>query len=447
MKFLKRERIVLNFGIILFGLLAGATVQASSVQCVMLFQNQITQTRSADNNSSVGKIRSYEASTTLSRQVRDNPPHYWAAVKNQPFQGVLETFKKMIGFAIGDAHAGNFVFMPFQKTMRLFVLDVKDAGQAPLLFDINRLILNSMAILKDSTSSKKNPEKNNSAELPDEKEVGRIILKHYLFGLKAEKDVTDYKLLNSLVKKYTVEDFLNRSADKVEGKTKVTKDGELRFRRHVEGLVRLSEVQHQRAKEAIEQVRRLHPELMIHDVAQMQPDRGGSVEQERIWVLTSKQVQDEKTGQIETQKIILEFKEVAHAAADQFVKPLSEQDRQMYIEQLLWNGQDENYTQVNLQGKAYWLRPRKIEFFSVPYRLKESNLSEFMRITKAIAYQIGALHRKQLNSSLLPQLTDDYVKTLENNPVEVLSALISFNKSYLNKMQEDIAQLQQQRNP
>jgi len=444
---LRSGRLFLNCGLIVAGLLAGSFVRAHSLQCVFLFQDQVTQTRLTDNTNSIGKIRPYEASTTLSRQVRDNPPHYWATVKNQSFEGVLALFKKIIGFAIGDAHAGNFVFMPFQKTMRLFVLDVKDAGQAPLLFDINRLILNSMAILKDSTVSKKNLEKKNSTDLPDEKEVGRIILKHYLFGLKAEKDVTDYKLLNSLVKKYAVEDFLSRSADKVEGKTKVNKEGELRFRRHVEGLVRLSEVQHQRAKEAIQQVRHLYPDLMIHDVAQMQPDRGGSVEQERIWVLASKQVQDEKTGQVEGQKIILEFKEVAHAAADQFVKPLSEHDRQMYIEQLLWDGQDENYTQVSLQGKAYWLRPRKIEFFSVPYRLKESNLSDFMRITKAIAYQIGALHRKQLNSSLLPQLTDDYVRTLENNPVEVLSGLIAFNKSYLNKMQEDIAQLQPRRDP
>lgn len=370
-----------------------STSQAQDM-CGFAFDREIArETKSQD------LVISFEASGNKSQYQRDNTRHYWKYNQEKaPVHPLIQQLLRYTGYIIGDAHMGNFIFSNLQKKMQYFIADIKDAGQAPFILDINRLMLTTDTVLMA------NGEKTSQ-------EVYEKIYDAYVEGLKGiqrplhKKLIEDfsvtYDTYNADVQAYVLGQMKKKKElfKKKEGKVEALSEAEL-------ALVQT---------DIINSVHKAYPDAEVLDTARRPRERGGSKDLLRYWALIK-----EKDGNFN----IVEFKEIGDPATAQYGPQESAQSVYEQIMKIYWPERDSIYQITSLNGQSFWMRPKKVDVISVPYKLKKKKDVKYtLALAMRAANYMGINHGKQL-----ADLT--YTNQLQNNKNEMISALIKFNSDY-----------------
>lgn len=352
-------------------------------------------------------IKIFDASQTRSQHVRDNARDYWnyARVNGESFFGDLMGYR---GLVVGDTHAGNFIVSPLAGQMRFFIADIKDAGHAPYVLDLARLVLSTQSVFKKGTVKTK--------------ETSEILLEAYLEGLMGGTAYVRPKSLDRLfqtslpeygrmqkdyVDAQTTGDFFRMKSGKVEP-----------IRLAVENPARF-----QLLKNDIEAaVAGSFPGAKILDLAARPRERGGSKDLIRYWALVRYQ----------SEKMILEFKEIGEPATALFGSQQDTVARYQEIMSTFWQVADTSYRVVEISGAHFWMRPKKTDVFRVPYKQKkDKEVDLLLDIAEYDAYYLGTLHGRQANSQA-------YAKAVMEKKAWLVGALKQFSKTYIKHLKQAI---------
>jgi hypothetical protein len=212
-------------------------------------------------NATSGQFDQVEVSKNLSQLIRSNTPHYWTYMKHRADLSSLKQYLPFEGIVGGDPHMGNFTVLPLKQVggsrqMRYVDIDFDDAGRGPFVLDIIRYLIASKSI---GGQIKKRP-----------LEIS------YLAGI-AGKELDPPKEVRSLLA-MPVSDYDDM----------VTRYFEKNSSKH--GFVfRKGKIERYNAKIARSTIERLFTAAKVIDLAIRPVERGGSVDQLRIWVLVEHQ--------------------------------------------------------------------------------------------------------------------------------------------------------------
>jgi hypothetical protein len=212
-------------------------------------------------NATSGQFDQVEVSKNLSQLIRSNTPHYWTYMKHRADLSSLKQYLPFEGIVGGDPHMGNFTVLPLKQVggsrqMRYVDIDFDDAGRGPFVLDIIRYLIASKSI---GGQIKKRP-----------LEIS------YLAGI-AGKELDPPKEVRSLLA-MPVSDYDDM----------VTRYVEKNSSNH--GFVfRKGKIERYNAKIARSTIERLFTAAKVIDLAIRPEERGGSVDQLRIWVLVEHQ--------------------------------------------------------------------------------------------------------------------------------------------------------------
>lgn len=354
-------------------------------------------------------IKTFAASQTKSQFVRDNASDYWNFVRlnGHAFFGEMMNHK---GLVVGDTHPGNFLISPLAGRLRFFIADIKDAGHAPFILDVARLVTSTQAVFpKDSVKTK---------------ETTRILLKAYIKGLTGAAytrpesldqifttTLGDYnQMQRGYVDKHISGNVLRVKTGAVEPIRLATQNpGEFSvLKRDLESAV-------------------LHsfPGAKILDFATRPRERGGSKDLIRYWALI----------EYKSQKSIIEFKEIGAPATAHFGTQQETVSRYSNIMKTFWRLEDPSYRVVELMGQHFWMRPKKTDIFRVPYKQKSDEEIDFLLdLAECDAHYLGTLHGRQNEAK-------DYVKKIKENEDEVREGIRQLSKLYLSRLKDSISRL------
>ena len=359
--------------------------------------------------SAQAEVRTYEASDSISQFVRDNAPDYWAWNKTH----AKEYFGKLAdqeGIVIGDAHPGNFIFSKLNGKMKFFIMDIKDAGKGSFIVDIAHQIMATNVVLKEGDAD---------IEKATEKQ-----LEAYLLGLTNK----EYKIHDDI--KWIFEtsgvEFDRKVGDYVTDKTK---DDHFKYKtgmiEPLENFVRNSKLRSELKAGIQAAVRKSLPGSKVLDFAYRPRERGGSKNLKRYWALV-----DSKG-----ERMILEFKEIEAPAVAQYSKQLSASKRFDLVMKTLWGVNDPLYQAVEIDGKPFWMRPKKIDVFDIPYQQNNEDDEKFLRhIATYEAYLMGRYHGKQLKGK---QFADE----IEHQSGSLAENINSMSNDYIERLTEKVNQL------
>lgn len=351
-------------------------------------------------------ILKFEASTNTSQYLRDNAKHYWkhaSHISTDSIYNMIPRLTSYEGLVVGDTHAGNFILAPLKNNIEYFIADIKDAGVAPFIFDINRLLLTSGVVL----------EKGNFATIYD---IYNSLLKSYINGLKGEK----YPLTQKLKKYYKtdVEEFEADVQDYIEGKLKKEK---LKFKKKEGKVEKIEDEDKERVKTQIKAiVKKQHKKLL--DIAIRPRERGGSKDLLRYWALVD----------LKDKLELIEFKEIGVPAVDEYQTQYSIQEIYENMMNIYWPTRDKNYQVVKIDEKLFWMRPKKVDIMSVKYKQKtEKDFNYNLSLSMLAANYLGEAHASQLNNS-------NYINALVNNKKQIINELIRINTEYIKMITDEI---------
>jgi hypothetical protein len=289
-----------------------------------------------------GQFDQIEVAKNLSQLIRSNTPQYWTYMKHEADLSSLKHYLPFEGMLAGDPHMGNFTVLPVKQVggsrqMRFVNVDFDDAGRGPFVLDIVRYLVATKSI---SGQIKKRP-----------------LEKSYLAGIAGKeldppKEIRD--LLAVPVPHY--DDMVTQYAEK-----KSSKDGfELKN----------GEIEAYNAKIARSTIERLFTAEKVIDLAIRREDRGGSVDQLRIWVL----VEDKNS-----RRRIVELKQYAPPATANYQTQPPVHEWLNEVRQTFWPGLDGSaYDLIDLPGGGlFWIREKHVSLIDLPYSSKKSSAIAF----------------------------------------------------------------------
>ena len=358
------------------------------------------------------KIRTYEASKNVSQYIRDNAPDYWRWSKSngRDYFGKLMDFE---GIVIGDAHPGNFIYSPLSGRMKFFIMDIKDAGNGPYISDIAHQIMATNAVF-------------NRREKEDIDRSTERQMEAYLAGLRNEKFETHERI--DWIFETRKREFDEEVQEYVESKTvgskfKFKEDKLERLSDHVKGKEKLAQLK----SEMTNVISKTIKGAKVLDFAFRPRERGGSKDLIRYWALV-------KNGK---KNIILEFKEIDDPAVAQYTKQLPAIERFNLVMKTFWNTKDDLYQAVNLDGTPFWMRPKKVDVFSVPYKQNDKEERKFLRHLAAYeAYLMGRYHGKQTK-------TKEYAKLISSRFDKIVEEINEMSDDYVDRLVERVEELQE----
>jgi hypothetical protein len=306
-----------------------------------------------------------EASKNLSQLIRSNTPQYWTYMKHQADLSSLKHYLAFEGMLAGDPHMGNFTVLPLKRVggsrqMRFVNVDFDDAGRGPFVLDIVRYLVATKSI---SGQIKKRP-----------------LEKSYLAGI-AGKELDPPKevqaLLDMPVSHY--DDMVTQYAEK-----KSSKDGFVLKPREIEAYT---------AKIARSTIEHLFTAEKVIDLAIRPEERGGSVDQLRIWVL----VEDKNS-----RRRIVELKQYAQPATANYRPQPPVHEWLNEVRQTFWPGLDGSaYDLIDLPGAGlFWIREKHVTLIDVPYSSEKSSDIAFLDALAIYdANVLGLAHGRQAQAA------------------------------------------------
>ena len=315
-------------------------------------------------NATSGQFDQVEVSKNLSQLIRSNTPHYWTYMKHRADLSSLKQYLPFEGIVGGDPHMGNFTVLPLKQVggsrqMRYVDIDFDDAGRGPFVLDIIRYLIASKSI---GGQIKKRP-----------LEIS------YLAGI-AGKELDPPKEVRSLLA-MPVSDYDDM----------VTRYVEKNSLKH--GFVfRKGKIERYNAKIARSTIERLFTAAKVIDLAIRPEERGGSVDQLRIWVL----VEDQKSRRI------VEFKQYSKPAIANYQAQPPVHEWLNEIRRTFWPGLDGSaYDLIDLPGAGlFWIRDKHVSLIDLPYSSKKSSDIAFLDdIANYDANVLGLAHGRQAEAT------------------------------------------------
>lgn len=349
------------------------------------------------------KVRTYEASESVSHYIRDNAPDYWRWTKSngREYFGKIMDFE---GIVVGDSHPGNFIYSPLAGKMKYFMMDIKDAGKGPLISDIAHQIMATNAIFEEGEEDlDRSTERQLEAYLAGLK--GKQFEAHDRISEIFENTKTDYK--------ESVDEYVD---DKTTGSRFRLKDEKIEaLEDHISSKVKLTKTKNDITKAVTSNLKG----AKVLDYAYRPRERGGSKNLLRYWVLVKQR----------NTKFILEFKEIDAPAVAQYTPQLPAIKRFNLIMKTLWGTLDPHYQAVEVAGAPFWMRPKKVDMFDVPYKQKDKDARKFVRHLGAYdAYILGRYHGGQAETkkykSLVEEKFDQLVESINEMSDDYIDRLV-----------------------
>lgn len=306
-----------------------------------------------------------EASKNLSQLIRSNTPQYWTYMKHQADLSSLKHYLAFEGMLAGDPHMGNFTVLPLKRVggsrqMRFVNVDFDDAGRGPFVLDIVRYLVATKSI---SGQIKKRP-----------------LEKSYLAGI-AGKNLDPPKEVQALlampVSKY--DDMVAQYAEK-----KSSKHG---------FVFKTGKIEEYNAKIARSTIERLFTAEKVIDLAVRPEERGGSVDQLRIWVLA-----EDKNSR----RRIVELKQYARPATANYRTQPPVPEWLNEIRRTFWPGLDGSaYDLIDLSSAGlFWIREKHVTLIDLPYSSEKSSDIAFLDALAIYdANVLGLAHGRQAQAA------------------------------------------------
>lgn len=389
---------------ILFSLLGlSLSIEVSALQCRSLFLDPAGKPSYRFQNN--------EASHTLSQILRDNHLDFSYFIKSYArkiqkthpdLYPTLMNLLKHKGWIAGDNHGGNYTVGSVNGKMKYYFADIKDGGYGPLFYNFVNLVLNTHAVTKRTDSAKIYY-------------VADLLIETYLKGLKKERMLAPHQIREALqttkaeyrqLQNEDVARFLNIERTRFNLSKPSLMPINLNSAKMTQFKSELNA--HLQATDAINKVL---------DFAIRLKERGGSKDLDRYWALV-----ELKTGDIR----IIEFKEINLPAAQ--VVESSGLDLRTHTEKMMsvyFPETDALTKPVEIRGKLYMMRPRKVDLTSVPYKQKNSKqVSELLSTARYAAYHTGVKQSETTSNAT------DYIRLLEADSVNVQLLVRQLVKDY-----------------
>lgn len=352
------------------------------------------------------KIRYFENSDSLSKFVRDNSPHYWAYIKlHRNELGIFEDFN---GQVVGDAHFGNFNFLPSlvqaqKEKVKAIVIDLDDGGEASLAADFVRFVVNTKAIDKDLRSQA----------------TAQIMAEAYIKGLTKE-GIEKPNFVDEIKDYATAEGFEKIQSEYVDKHT-VRAPGGLKFKLKPGVLEAFPSSQRgayfSAAQKILKQVYASSTKLI--DVAIRPRERGGSASALRFWVLYK---------DLAGKHFIREFKQIIEPGVSEYLPQPSTLERMDALQRVVFKDLRVDFHVVEVAGKTFWMRPKNIELVSVPYKpASKKDFSLLEDMMSYYGYVLGKIHG-------FNQSTASYVRAVTSNEDDFINMTESLSSNYLDLM-------------
>jgi uncharacterized protein DUF2252 len=311
-----------------------------------------------------GQFDQRKVSKDLSQLIRSNTPHYWTYMKHRADLSRLKQYLPFEGVLAGDPHLGNFGVLPIKQVggsrqMRFVDIDFDDAGRGPFVLDIIRYLIASKSI---GGQIKKRP-----------------LEKSYLAGI-AGKELDPPKEVRSLLA-MPVSHYDDMVAQYVAKKS--SKHG---------FVFETGKIEPYNAKIARSTIERLFPAAKVIDLAIRREERGGSIDQLRIWVL----VEDQKSRRI------VELKQYSEPAIANYQIQPPVREWLDAVRRTFWPGLDGSaYDLVDIPGAGlFWIRDKHVSLIDVPYSSeKRSDVAFLDALASYDANLLGLAHGRQAEAT------------------------------------------------
>jgi hypothetical protein len=338
-------------------------------------------------------------SKNLSQLIRSNAPHYWRYMKNQADLHGLRHYLPFEGMLAGDPHMGNFGILPLRtvggaRQMKFVDIDFDDAGRGPFVLDFIRCVISSKAA---SGLVKK-----------------RFLEDAYLKGL-AGKDIKPPEKVKDLlqISVSDYDDMVARYADK-ESST----DG---------FLLKEGKIEPYNARIARSTIEALFVTEEVIDLAVRPRDRGGRIDELRIWILVEGQT---------SRRRIMELKQYVEPGTANYQPQPPIEQWLSEIRRAFWPGLDgSDYDLINLAGEGwFWLREKRVSLIDVPYSGETHDQIEFLdELATYDANQLGLAHGRQAQA-------EAYCAAIKTDTEAFHNATEEVEKTYLALAQKALDQ-------
>ncbi len=311
-----------------------------------------------------GQFDQVEVSKGLSQLIRSNTPQYWTYMKRRADLSSLKRYLPFEGILAGDPHMGNFTVLPLRqlggsRQMRFVNVDFDDAGRGPFVLDIVRYLIATKSIRKQI---KKRP-----------------LEKSYLAGLAGKALAPPKKVQALLLTPVAKYDAMAAQY----AKKNSSKNG-FKFKK--------GEIEPYTAKIARSTIEHLFAAERVVDLAIRHEERGGSVDQLRIWVL----VGDKNSRRI------MELKQYGNPAIANYQTQPPVQEWLNDVRQTFWPDLDGSaYDLVDLPGAGlFWIREKRVSLIDLPYSSKKSSDIAFVEaLAMYDANVLGLAHGRQAQAA------------------------------------------------
>ena len=302
-----------------------------------------------------------EDSKNLSQLIRSDAPQYWRYMKNQADLHGLRHYLPFEGMLAGDPHMGNFGILPLRavggaRQMKFVNIDFDDAGNGPFVLDFIHCVISSKAVGGDVKR--------------------RCLEDAYLKGLAGE-DIEPPKKVKDLLET-SVSDYDDMVASYAE--THSSTDG---------FVFKVGKIEPYNARIARSTIEALLATEKVVDLAIRPVDRGGSIDELRIWILVEGK---------NSRRRIMELKQYAEPATANYRTQPPVEQWLSEIRRVFWPGLDgSDYDLVNLAGGGwFWVREKHVSLIDVPYSSEKNSQIEFRdELATYDANQLGLAHGRQ----------------------------------------------------
>jgi hypothetical protein len=322
--------------------------------------------------------------------------------------------------SVGDLHSGQFspIHVP-GKGVLYTLFDAKDLGYAPALLDINRLVLNTIAIAK----------RRRTVNVEEQAEIAKAIFENYRAGLLRE----DFQLTQQYQHYMPSEKKFHRKLEK-KMDNKLDEGGQL----YVDGeVLQPLSISSRNLKMTVEKMREaieynLRARLgwgHLLDAIVKVPERGGSKDQIRILVLF-------KLANGET--VMKELKRVGDTAIAAYQDQVPNSEIQSAASKYLDYDILVKFPQIQIGDATFTLRDKKLDPISVPYKQKHpSDFDELMSLARHHAQWVGTFHGRQLFARQAGG-NRVFAEALRDHQPQVIDSLNGFNRRHLRALEESL---------
>jgi len=321
---------------------------------------------------------------SLMMALRSNAPHFWTWAAENAQKYLPPEALEFSGFVVGDAHHENFAHYFFGSSRVYVPNDFDDSGVAPFFLDLLKFVGVSHSVFRD------------------EKKIStKLMLRSYISGLTGKRwaaGVPEFIAEDSGVSLAKLDQLY---LEKIEKKTKAGN-----FLPD-EGLTLWENISKADQKTFSDLEKTFFVDLLPknyvikHRSMFSKGDRGGSRGMVRyLYYLKNS----------DTEKEILEFKELGSPAVANYTKQLEHRlELAKDVVKTFWRSSLPNM--FNITGdatKVFWMRPKLPNFIKLSHSDFKRNPNHFADLTYFIAFRLGVWHGSQLSSQR-------YANYLESN--------------------------------